>query len=339
MTTTELLEKLLAGDDLTMGEATQMMTSFMDGNTTNSQMAALLVALRQKGESVDEISACAKVMREKSTKIEAPFDPLLDTCGTGGDGSGSINVSTAVALLLAGGGYKVAKHGNRSMTSKCGSADLLEALGVNINLSPQQVAVCIDKAGIGFLFAPALHSSMKNVMPVRKELGIRTVFNLLGPLTNPADAKVQIIGLYTPDLVTKIIQVLKALGSTSAYVFSGLNGLDEVSIEGDTKVAQLMKSGDIKEFTFNPESYAFAKALLTDIKGGSPEENAATISGVFRGDITGAKSDVIVLNAGFAISAADDCPLDDGFAKAREFMSEGTGLKAIERLKEISNSY
>ena len=339
MTTTELLEKLLTGNNLTVDEAAQMMQNIMDGELTDSQMAALLVLLRMKGETVEEITAFAQVMRAKSTKIVAPFKPLIDTCGTGGDSTGSINVSTSVALLLAGGGYKVAKHGNRSMTSRCGSADLLEALGIKIDLDPEQVEFCIEKAGIGFLFAPALHASMKNVMPVRKELGIRTVFNLLGPLTNPAGANVQIIGLYNPDLVSKIIRVLKELGVQAAYVFAGVNGMDEVSIEGETKVAQLLTNGEIKEYLFNPETYGFNKASLEDIKGGSPKENAMFITDVFSGKLEGPKRDIIILNAGFAISAADDCSLKEGFSKASALMDQNAGLNAIKRLREITNSF
>ena len=339
MTTTNLLEKLLEGDDLSFVESTELMHKIMEGKLTNSQMAAILVALRLKGETVEEITACASVMREKATKIESSFSKLLDTCGTGGDGSGSINISTSVALLLAGGGYRIAKHGNRSMTSKCGSADLLEALGIKIELTPQQVTTCIEQAGIGFLFAPALHSSMKNVMPVRKELGIRTIFNLLGPLTNPAGAKYQIIGLYNPELVSKIIRVLKELGLHSAYVFSGLNGLDEVSIEGETKVAQLKTDGEIVEFDFKPESYGYPDAPLSEIQGGSPAENAAVILDIFHGSIKGAKRNVIVLNAGFAISAIDDCSLTEGFEKAESLLDQAAGIEAINRLKKISNQF
>ena len=246
MESTVILEKLITGVDLDFDEAVWMMNQFMDGTLSHSQMAALLIALRIKTETVSEIAACATVMREKSTKIPVKNDHILDTCGTGGDKSGSFNISTTVALLLAGGGYKIAKHGNRSMTSKSGSADLLEALGVNLNLTPQQVAECIEQTNIGFLFAPALHSAMKNVVPVRKELAVRTVFNVLGPLTNPAGAQHQIIGLFSTELVLKIANVLKELGTKSAYVFSGLSGLDEVCIASDTQVAHLDENGIIK---------------------------------------------------------------------------------------------
>lgn len=335
----QLLEKLIDKEDLNKDEATWMMNGFMNGNMTHSQMAAILTALRIKQETVTEIAACAAVMREKSTKIPITNDNLIDTCGTGGDASGSINISTAVALLLAGGGYKIAKHGNRSMSSKSGSADLLEALGVNLDITPEQVAQCINKANIGFLFAPALHSAMRFVGPVRKELGIRTVFNVLGPLTNPAGAKKQIIGLYSKELVSKIIRVLRELGTESAYVFSGLSGLDEVCIADDTQVAQLTPDGNINGFIFNPEEYGFKKVSIEDIKGGTPEENADITKKIFNGTIKDARQDVILINAGFAISASDLCSLQDGFDKARELINMGAGIKAIENLVKVSNSF
>ncbi len=339
MDTRQLLEKLMENQDLSSDEATWMMSKFMEGEATSAQMSAILVALRLKNETVTEITACARVMREKSTKISVSHDVLLDTCGTGGDASGSINISTTVALLLAGGGYKIAKHGNRSMTSKSGSADLLEALDVNINLTSEQVEQCIDQVGIGFLFAPALHSAMKNVVPVRRELGIRTIFNVLGPLTNPAGANTQIIGLYTPDLVAKIVRVLKELGTKSAYVVSGLNGLDEVCISGDTQAAFLNSQGEIKEFIFNPVDYGFKKADPERIKGGTPSENAEITRNILKGELKGPMRDIIVLNAGFAVAAADDCSLEEGFAKGRRLLDDGSGMQAIEKLRRISNSF
>ncbi len=334
-----ILEKLLKKADLTSDEARMMMEQFMEGEATNSQIAAILVALRMKGETVDEISACAKVMREKATKIPAHHELIIDTCGTGGDSSGSFNISTTVAFLLAGTGYKVAKHGNRSMTSKCGSADLLEALGININLTPDQVAQCIDKVGIGFLFAPALHASMRNVMPVRKELAIRTIFNLLGPLTNPAGANIQTIGLYSKDLVSKIIHVLKELGSYSAFTFSGLSGLDEVCIAGDTKVARLNCDGKISEFTFNPKTYGYETAFSSDIQGGEPSDNALITLDILSGKTEGPKRDIVAINAGFAIAAAEDCSLEDGFKKAEKGLTEGLGALVVKQLADISQSF
>ena len=224
------------------------------------------------------------------------------------------------------------------MTSKSGSADLLEALGVNINLTPEQVGQCINEAGIGFLFAPALHSAMKNVVPVRKELAVRTVFNVLGPLTNPAGAPNQIIGLFSPVLVPKIIHVLKELGARSAYVFSGNDGLDEISISGPSTVARLESSGEIKTFEFNPTDFGFKLADLSDIKGGSAEENAAITRQIFSGEEKGAKRDIVMINAGFAISALKDCELKEGFDIARQLLDEGAGTKAIEKLVSVSHN-
>ncbi len=334
-----VLEQLIRGEDLNSEQATRLMNQIMDGALSHSQMAAFLVALRMKKETVAEIASFAKVMREKSTKIPIHDPSLVDTCGTGGDSSGSFNISTTVALLLAGAGYKVAKHGNRSMTSKSGSADVLEALGVNLELNPQQVADCIDKANIGFLFAPSLHGAMKNVGPVRKDLAVRTVFNLLGPLTNPAGANVQIVGLFESSFVPLIIRVLRELGSTSAYVFSGLSGLDEVCISSNTAVGHLNKNGEIREFTFNPEEYGFTKEPLNSIKGGSPQQNAEITKGILKSDIKGPMRDIVILNTGFAISAADHCDLKKGFEKAEQFLNDGAGIRSLEQLTAISNSF
>lgn len=335
----EILEKLLRSEDLTRDESRLMMHQFMDGEVTNSQMAAILVALRMKGETVPEISACAGVMREKATRVPVTSDTIIDTCGTGGDASGSFNISTTVAFLLAGAGYKIAKHGNRSMTSKCGSADLLEALGVNISLTPDQVAQCIEETGIGFLFAPALHSSMKAVMPVRKELAVRTVFNMLGPLTNPAGANIQTIGVYTPELVGCFIRVLKELGSRSAFTFSGMSGLDEVCIAGDTQVARLNQDGSIIEFIFNPKDYGYQTATTEEIVGGDPTENAFITRAVLSDEKKGPMRDIVAINAGFAIAAAEECSLKEGFEKAESCLTGGVGISAIEKLVELSNSF
>jgi anthranilate phosphoribosyltransferase len=339
MNAKQILEKLIDHEDLSAEEAGWLMTRFMEGDLTNGLMAALLIALRIKGESVCEISAFARVMRDKSTQIPVFYEKLIDTCGTGGDNSGSFNISTTVALLLAGGGYRVAKHGNRSMTSKSGSADVLEALGVNINLTPAQVAECIDTAGIGFLFAPALHTSMKNVVPVRKELAVRTVFNILGPLTNPANASVQTIGLFSTALVPKIIAVLKELGLQSGYTFCGLSGLDEVCIAGETQVAALDASGRIREFRFRPEDHGFARASLDDIRGGDAGENAEISLMILKDELKGPKRDIVAINAGFAIAAVDHCTISEGIVKAQDLLAEKAGLGAVEKLRATSRRY
>lgn len=335
----QILERLIQKENLPFNEAESLMTKFMEGRLTSCQMASILIALRMKEETVDEIAACAKIMREKSIKIPVESEIVIDTCGTGGDRSGSFNISTTVALLLAGAGYKIAKHGNRSMTSKSGSADVLEALGVHLDLSPQQVSECISRANIGFMFAPALHTAMKNVMPVRKEIAVRTIFNLLGPLTNPAGAQYQVIGLFSNDYVSRIAAVLKRLGTASAYVFSGLSGLDEVCIAGNTKVARLNKEGDITEFIFDPEAYGYSKAPLDSISGGSPPENAEITKALLRNELAGPKRDIVIMNTGFAISAVEDCSLEDAFGKADTFLKEKVGMKAIENLVTVSNSY
>ena len=339
LSATKLLDKLLDGNHLIEEEAKWLMTNCMEGTIAPTQMAAILGALRLNRENVEEITAFVKVMREKSTKIEASYPIVIDTCGTGGDGFGTFNISTAVALLLAAGGYKVAKHGNRSNTSKSGSADVLEALGVNIMLTPEQVSKCIDQVGVGFLFAPALHSAMKNVVPIRKELGVRTVFNILGPLTNPASANVQVVGLFQPALVPTIIRVLAELGLRSAYVVSGENGLDEVSLDGKTQVAHLDSKGNINEFLFEAQTYGFAKADIVDIKGGTPEENAEIIRKIFSGEIKDAQRDIVILNAGFALSAADDISLKEGFEKAKAILDSGTCVSLLDRLATLTQSF
>lgn len=334
-----IIENLIERQHLTLDEATWTMNQIMEGALTPSQMAAILTALRMKQETVTEITAFAKVMREKATVIPVNEDVLLDTAGTGGDKSGTFNISTTVALLLAGGGYKVAKHGNRSMTSKSGSADLLEALGVNIGLTPEQVGECIHEVGIGFLFAPALHSATKNVVPVRKELGVRTLFNILGPLTNPASANVQTMGIFSPKLVTKIIWVFKELGLRTAYVYSGLNGMDEVTITDNTQVAYLNSRGEIKEFLFNPEEYGFSKSSLSEIKGGTPDENADITRSILSGELDGPKRTIVQINAGFGISALEECSLKDGFEKADAMIKSGVGATVIEKLVKKTSSF
>lgn len=336
---TVILEKLLSKKNLDKDEATCMMQACMEGKLSNVQMSALLVALRSKGETVEEITACVEVMRKKATSIAVKKNLILDTCGTGGDSSGTFNISTTVALLLASGGYYIAKHGNRSMTSKSGSADVLEALGIYLDLTPQQVVQCIYEVGIGFLFAPKLHLAMKHVMPVRKELKVRTVFNLLGPLTNPAQANIQIIGLFHPYWVPKIILVLKQLGTRSAFVFSALNGMDEVSLEGITKVARLYSNGDIEEFDFLATDYGFTTCSLEEIQGGTPLENAMLTKSILSGQESGPKSEIVILNAGFAIAAIEECSLKDGFIKARNLLQSKKGILTLEKLIQFSNQF
>ncbi len=334
-----LTEKLIQRQDLTSDEATGLMNQIMEGELSPAVMAAVLVALRMKGETQTEITAFAKVMRSKATPIPVTGDTIVDTCGTGGDASGSFNISTTVALLLSGAGYKVAKHGNRSMTSKSGSADVLESLGVNLNLTPAQVGTCVEQAGIGFLFAPALHSAMKNVVPVRKELAVRTVFNILGPLTNPAGANVQILGLFDASLVGTLAHVLRDLGLARGFVVSGKSGFDEVAIHENSLIAHIKGNGDIEEFEFDPEIFGYEKVPLEELRGGTPQDNSEITTGILSGKVKGPKRDVIALNAGFAIAALDEIELKPAFHKAEQLLDEKAGITALEKLKEVSNSF
>ncbi|MFH0861432.1 MAG: anthranilate phosphoribosyltransferase [Candidatus Altiarchaeota archaeon] len=302
------LQKLTEMIDLSPNEAEDAMKAMMSGTAAEVDVAAFLVALKMKGESPGEIAAMAKVMREYAVKIRPKVSGILvDMCGTGGDGSGTFNISTAASFVVAAGGVPVAKHGNRSFTSKCGSADVLEALGARIDLRPERIESCIEEVGIGFMFAPAHHPAMKHVMPVRKQLGIRTVFNILGPLTNPAGAKAQIMGVYDPSLTERLAEVFRLLGLRRAFVVNGHPGLDEFSTIGPTKVSEL-NGGTVRNYVFGSATLGFDKARLEDLKGGDAGDNAKIIRGVFSGEIKGAKRDIVVLNAaaGLAVGGVVD---------------------------------
>ncbi len=262
----QILTQLLERRDLTHADMLALMQHIMGGQLTAAQIAAVLVALRVKGETVTEIAAAAEVMRELSTKVNVREDGhLIDTCGTGGDGAQTFNISTASAIVAAAAGAKVAKHGGRSVSSKCGSADILEKLGVNVNLTPEQVAHCVENVGVGFMFAPNHHSAMKFAAPVRRELGVRTLFNLLGPLTNPAGAKNQVMGVFLRDLTAKLAQVLQQLGSRHVLVVHGSDGMDEISISAPTFIAEL-KNGKITEYTVTPEEFGLKSAPVNAIQ-------------------------------------------------------------------------
>ena len=294
-----------------------------------------MIALRVKGESVDEITAAATVMRQLSTKVEiADKTHLIDTCGTGGDGIQTFNVSTVSAFVAAAAGAKVAKHGGRSVSSTCGSADVLEALGVNVNLTPQQVAECVDKIGIGFMFAPNHHSAMKHAAPVRRELGVRTIFNLLGPLTNPANAKRQIMGVFHPDLSLKLAQVLKNLGSQHVMVVHGADGMDEISFTGDTFVAEL-KDGKISEYKLNPAQFDLPLHALSSIRVENAAQSKAMILSVLAGEKSAAR-DIVLMNAGAAIYVAGIAAnLQAGIHKAAEVIDSGQALEKLNALKAM----
>ena len=333
----EAIQKLVGGRGLTREEARGVMDQIMSGGATDAQIGAFLVALRCKGESVDEISGCAQAMREKATRVHTSRDPVIDTCGTGGDGSGTFNISTTVAFVAAGAGLCVAKHGNRAMSSRCGSADVLQALGVNIDIGPDKVGKCLDEAGIGFLFAPMLHGAMKHAIGPRREIGARTVFNALGPLTNPAGARRQLIGVYDGDLTEKLAGVLHELGSERAFVVHGSDGLDEITLTGMTRVAEL-NAGSIETYEISPGDFGFDEAGVEELKGGNAEENAGILLEVLDGG-KGSRSNVVLMNAAAAIAAGGlASSLEEGVERARSAISSGRAREALEKLKGVSNS-
>ena len=332
----QAIAALIGGNDLDRDTAHGVMAQIMSGDATDAQIGGFLMALRAKGETVDEIAGFAEVMRAKATKIDGGQGPLVDTCGTGGDGSGTFNISTTVAFVAAGAGCVVAKHGNRAMSSKCGSADVLAALGVNVEASPERVGICLDEAGIGFLFAPALHGAMKHAIGPRKELGTRTVFNVLGPLTNPAGAKRQLIGVFAPNLTETMAAVLGALGSERAFVVHGSDGLDEITLTGPSRVSELC-DGEVRTYQVEPGDFDIDTAPATALQGGDASRNAEILKTVLDGG-TGPCTDVVVLNAAAAITAgglAQD--LQEGIGKARESLSSGRARQALDRLIEVSN--
>lgn len=330
------LTKLLDRVDLSRDEMLALMRQVMAGELTPAQIAAVLVALRMKGETVDEIAAAAQVMRELSTKVAiADTSHLVDTCGTGGDGIQTFNVSTVSAFVAAAAGAKVAKHGGRSVSSTCGSADVLEALGVNVNLTPEQVASSVNQIGIGFMFAPNHHSAMKHAAPVRRELGVRTLFNLLGPLTNPAGARRQVMGVFDRALTGKLAQVLQQLGSEHVLVVHGADGMDEISFAGDTYVAEL-KDGKVSEYVLNPAQFGMGVHQAESIKVQNAGESKAMILDVLNGK-TGPARDIVLLNAGAAIYAADvAASLQEGIHKAAEVIDNGAAKNKLEQLIALS---
>lgn len=331
----ELLEKVLAGIDLEESEAAAAMEEIMEGRVTNAQLGAMLTALRLKGETADEITGFARVMQRRATPIHSIHPVLLDTCGTGGDGVNTFNISTAAALVLAGAGAKVAKHGNRSVSSRCGSADVLEALGVKVDLGPQELAACLDRVGIAFLYAPSLHHGMKRVAAPRRELGFRTIFNILGPLTNPAGVKAQVIGVYDPQLVEVVASVLHQLGVQRGFVVHGSGGLDEVSPLGDTKICEL-RNGWIKSYTLSVEDFGMSPSGLADLSGGDPHYNAKIIIDVLRGE-PGPKRDAVLINAALGLMAVDLAEdIAAGVKIAAESIDEGKAYAKLEELIHFS---
>lgn len=333
----ETLGQLLERQDLTHEAMLGVMHQVMGGELTQAQIAAFLIALRAKGETVDEIAAAAMVMRELSIKVDIEDSAhLIDTCGTGGDGIQTFNVSTVSAFVAAAAGAKVAKHGGRSVSSTCGSADVLEALGVNVNQTPQQVAASVNEIGIGFMFAPNHHSAMKHAAPVRRELGVRTLFNLLGPMTNPANAHRQVMGVFDQSLTTKLAKVLQQLGSEHVLVVHGADGMDEISFTGDTFVAEL-KNGEVTEYLMNPAQWGLALHDVKDIQIQNAEESKAMILAVLNGK-PGAARDIVLLNAGAAIyvSGLVDT-MQAGIEKAAAVIDSGAALQKLHQLISYSN--
>ncbi|MBD3391674.1 MAG: anthranilate phosphoribosyltransferase [Chitinivibrionales bacterium] len=330
----EALRKVVDGNSLSLDETRAAFEEIMSGGATEAQIAGLLVALRMKGESIDEITGAAQVMREKATPVmPARAGHVIDTCGTGGDRSGTFNVSTATAFVAAGAGAVVAKHGNRSVSSKCGSADVLEALGVNIGITPEAMKACLDEIGICFLFAPSLHKAMKYAIGPRKELALRTVFNVLGPLTNPSMTKRQLLGVFARDLTAPLAGALANMGSEKAYVVHGLDGLDEVSISGETQISELA-GGAVKTYTVDPDAFGIPRASVEAIAGGTKERNAGIIQKVLSGR-KDAYRDTVVLNAAFAIAASGICEQpEDGIALARDSIDSGAAKEKLARLAE-----
>jgi len=326
------------GRSLSEEEAAAVMKEIMSGEATPAQLAAFLVALRLKGETVEEITGMARVMRAKALRVPFEGASLLDTCGTGGDGMGTFNVSTAAAFVAAGAGAIVAKHGNRAMTSQCGSADVLEALGARIDLPPEGVAHCLREVGVGFMFAPAFHPAMRFAAGPRREIGVRSVFNILGPLTNPAGAKAQVLGVADAAIGEKMTQVLGRLGCRHALVVHGEDGLDEMTLGGSTLVYEL-KEGDIRSYRVTPEEVGLRQASGQAVKGGSPQENAAAIRAVFGGE-QGPLRDIVLLNSAAALVAADKvATLAEGVTLAAQVIDSGAAGEKLDRFIEVTVSF
>jgi anthranilate phosphoribosyltransferase len=327
----EALRTLLDGRDLARAEAREVMGEIMRGEATPAQIGGFLVALRAKGETADEIAGCAEAMREHVLPVRPQREDLVDTAGTGGDGGGTFNISTAAALVAAAAGAAVAKHGNRAVSSQSGSADVLEALGFSLQQPPERIARSIDELGFGFMFAPSHHPAMRHAAPVRRELAARTVFNVLGPLTNPAGARAQVIGVFSPGLVRTIAEVLATLGARRAFVVHGAHGIDELSPAGPNLVWEVADGG-VRKRTVDPRDLGLEPCAPADLTGGSPEENALTIREIFAG-ARGGKRDAVILNAAGAIAAAGHAAdLREGLALAAEAIDSG---RAAERLEEL----
>ena len=333
------IQAVVEGKDLTETEAVGVMTEIMDGAATPAQIAAFLVGLRVKGESVAEITGCARVMRDKATYIRSPAGSIpVDTAGTGGDAAGTFNISTAAAFVAAGAGIVVAKHGNRAASSKCGSADVLEALGVDVSLEPAAVEAAIAEVGIGFLFAPALHGAMRHAIGPRREIGVRTIFNILGPLTNPAHARHQLVGVYDSALTPVLAAVLNNLGAERAFVVHGGDGLDELTTTGPTTISEV-RDGQVRTYEVCPEDFGLAPTRPADLKGDDADFNAALVKDILAGE-TLPQRDIVLLNASAAIAAGtSNESIADCMPRARESLESGSALAKLEQLQEFTHRW
>jgi len=336
----EAISKVVTGADLSEEEMVGVMNEVMSGECTPAQIGSFITALRMKGETIAEITGAARVMRDKADRVDGGTGDgiLVDTCGTGGDSSGTFNVSTTAAFVVAGAGVTVAKHGNRSITSHCGSADVLEGLGVNLDLTPEQVGQCIREVGIGFMFAPVMHGAMKYAIGPRREIGIRTVFNILGPLTNPAGANVQVMGVFDPDLTGKLAAVLGKLGALRAMVVCGAGNMDELTVTGETKVAE-WSDGQVSEYTVKPEEVGLKRATIAEIQGKGDAGAAATHMRQILSGEAGPCLDMVLLNAGAALTAAGKAvDLKGGVDLARQTVASGAALAKVDGLVAFSGN-
>jgi len=334
----QAIAKLIEKQDLSRAESREVMNDIMDGNTTAAQIGGFLTALRMKGETIDEVAGFAEIMRAKAQMLHTDHNNLLDTCGTGGDGAGTFNISTASALVAAAGGVRVAKHGNRGMSSRSGSADVLEALGVNISLNREEAADCLREVGICFMFAQLYHHSMRHAAGVRRELGVRTVFNLLGPLTNPAGTDRQLLGVFDRTKTELVASALRELGSKRALVVASLDGLDEISISAATKVTEL-KDGEIRTYEITPEALGLPTYPLQEVRGGDPAHNAELIAEVLQGR-SGAYRDIVLANTGacFYVTGFSDT-LQDGVQRAAEMIDSGRAYAKLRQLISFTGAY
>lgn len=335
MTFTDNLKKIISGQNLDQDNAASMLTDIFSGQITEAQVGAFMAALATKGETFEELAGAARSMRRKAIKIQTQSQNVIDTCGTGGDASGSFNISTTTAFVVAGAGVTVAKHGNRSISSKCGSADVLEVLGVNLSVDPEIVEEAINEIGIGFMFAPMYHGSMKYAGKARMECGIRSIFNMLGPLTNPAAASCQLLGVYAPELTEMFAQALKLLGVKTALVVHGHDGMDEITTTTKTRVSELNNS-QIRSYDLDPLEFFENYANSSDLKGGNVNENAAITMAILKGE-KGPKRDIVVLNSGAALMVAQQAKtIKEGLVLAKESIDSGNALKKLEQLSKFT---